>query len=391
MGNEDSLKFFLPAYLHPNADSTDFSPLVDFQTAVQATLEPPPFKPAMWDDKRKSIVQKYSALYGQSIEIQQNEPLSPFEQHIYRINAAAYQLCLRDPTLLVRRDELFLLAKRAVKESGQTDSQMESPDISPVVTHPSIGQKRSWEIMSTASSLTDTQSVMTTPLASSSSSNLTHLNTNQRLSTKERVNKMHLLHGEIEANKERQRGKIAAMEEAKRVGNFSTAFNLQLEVESLGNECQELEGVYTLLKRKQARSNRYFRDKTKQQAKDYDDTTAGKLEGEFKHNKSTLLSPIQTVPPIEMVTDAKIVSDLSKALELATLPITTSNESHTSTTEKETNSSNTLTQTASSESNGIKITVMSGTSPVSNEDSGSVGDHMSSLATENTFGKKLKW
>ena len=183
------------------------------------------------------------------------------------MNEAAYQLCLRDPTLLVRRDELFLLSKRAVKEGGYAYCHGASKTPAASSSTPVAGQRRSWD----ASAVDSTAVSSTSPVLRSSNSKRFHLDTSQRLSTKERVNRMYSLQAQIEVNKALQREKIAAMEEAKQSGNFSKSFNLQLEVESLGIECQELESVYSLLKRKQARSNRYFRDKTKQQDEAVDD------------------------------------------------------------------------------------------------------------------------
>ena len=83
--------------------------------STQSQLGPPPFSHSVWDRKRAELICKSSTIHGGYKAKRRHLPLTTHEEGV---NEAAFQLCLRDPTLLVRRDELFLLARRAVKKRG---------------------------------------------------------------------------------------------------------------------------------------------------------------------------------------------------------------------------------------------------------------------------------
>ena len=67
------------------------------------------------DEERKQLIREHSKIYGRDAKKRKCSDLNSHEQII---NEAAAQLCLRDPTLLVRRDELFTQARRIVRDSG---------------------------------------------------------------------------------------------------------------------------------------------------------------------------------------------------------------------------------------------------------------------------------
>ena len=67
------------------------------------------------DDERKQLIREHSRIYGRDSKKRKSVDLNSHEQII---NEAAAQLCLRDPTLLVRRDELFTQSRRVVRDSG---------------------------------------------------------------------------------------------------------------------------------------------------------------------------------------------------------------------------------------------------------------------------------
>lgn len=67
------------------------------------------------DEERKQLIREHSRIYGRDTKKRKTNTLNGHEQ---MINEAAAQLCLRDPTLLVRRDELFTQARRIVRDSG---------------------------------------------------------------------------------------------------------------------------------------------------------------------------------------------------------------------------------------------------------------------------------
>ena len=69
------------------------------------------------DPERQQLIRDHSRIYGRDLKKRKTDALNSHEQ---MINEAAAQLCLRDPTLLVRRDELFTMARRVVRDSGFT-------------------------------------------------------------------------------------------------------------------------------------------------------------------------------------------------------------------------------------------------------------------------------
>ena len=127
----------------PHLECIPFDELVDELTPTQSQLSPPPFSPSVWDRKRAELIRKSSTIYGGHMAKRRHLPLTAHEEGV---NEAAFQLCLRDPTLLVRRDELFLLARRAVKKrgymGGHGDPQGPRSN-SPSLMTGSHGQKRS--------------------------------------------------------------------------------------------------------------------------------------------------------------------------------------------------------------------------------------------------------
>ena len=236
--------FFLPPYLQDDSDGQNFDELIDDQTPVQKTLAPSLFQPSMWDQGRKELIRKYATIYGKNFNRRQKELLTPFEE---QVNEGAYQLCLRDPTLLVRREELFLLSKRAVKEGGYTyyygfpkSKEMEN-------TIATTGQKRPRPRSSSHFDIPPSKMLATT-----------ELEVPKKMSGRMRQERMLELEKMIAANKLQQEAKLAELEQAQQLCNFSSAFSIQLEVESLGNACQTLQTSYAAIKRKQRRSDRYY-------------------------------------------------------------------------------------------------------------------------------------
>ena len=67
------------------------------------------------DPKRMEEIRKYSAIYGRFDC--KRKPEKPLTLHELSVNEAAAQICRFVPALLTRRDELFPLARRIVRES----------------------------------------------------------------------------------------------------------------------------------------------------------------------------------------------------------------------------------------------------------------------------------
>lgn len=263
--NRCSAKFCLPAYLHPKSNTSDFTELVDESTPIQMELGVCPILPHMWDPKRLELIHKAAAIYGQRSNQRKTAELTSHEMNV---NEAAAQLCLRDPTLLARRDELFILSRRAVREGGFSYVHGFSRSKQAVASGDGDGDKRREE-------------------EGGSSQTTVREKRKQRLEELERL---------IGKNKEEQKAKIAALERAHAIRDFSHAYQLQTEVEALGNVCLTLETEYTQLKRRQKRSDRYFENKAKRPATDSplssaSIATAGRFESVPQHSTTALSQP----------------------------------------------------------------------------------------------------
>ena len=243
--SESDRKLFLPPYLQPSSDCRSFDDLIDDLTPVQKTLGPCPFSPNIWDPQRAELIRKYAAIYGQNASKRKNGQLNAFEENV---NEAANQLCLRDPTLLVRREELFTLARRALKEGGYAFyhgfSNAKECKNSLVTAVP---QKRQLDNREGEEQHTKEPYQ---PL------------TERKKRRTDRITALEIL---IATNKSEQSVKLAALEKAQQSNDFSTAYHIQMEIESLGNRCMTLQTEYSSLKKKHRRSERYY--KSKQQLK----------------------------------------------------------------------------------------------------------------------------
>ena len=281
-------KASLPPYLMPNSECRTFDDLVDDRTPIQKALGPPPFSPSIWDSDRRELIRRYSAIYGKSGgDRRQKEAFSDFEIHI---NEAAFQLCLRDPTLLVRREELYILAKRAVKEGGYayyhgfsktkeslnslTSGSSSNALNSSAMTSGAQKHPRSVDTDSDEANMPPTKLI----------SLKTALNIPSKLSVKRRLEHMQELENLIAENKSQQAVKLAALERAQQNGDFSTAYSIQLDVESLGMTCEQLQTAYTTLKKRQYRSVRYFKKKQ-------DKETTSDVEVPTATNSSSVSTP----------------------------------------------------------------------------------------------------
>lgn len=226
----------LPAYLHPKSNTSDFSQLVDSATPIQQNLDPSPISPFIWDQKRADLIRNAAAIYGRKTNSRKSGELTSHEANV---NEASAQLCLRDPTLLVRREELFILSRRAVREGGFS------------YVH---GFSRSKHAGTSRSGVENSEEGM-------SVENGTPKSVRER--RKQRLEELERLIGR---NKDEQGTKMSALDQAQDVRDFSLAFQLQTEIEALGNVCLTLETEYNQLKRRQKRSDRYFESKAKRPA-----------------------------------------------------------------------------------------------------------------------------
>lgn len=257
---------FLPPYLQEDSDSRNFDELIDDQTPIQKTLGACPCLPSTWNPERRELIRKYANIYGKNFNKRHKELLTPFEE---QVNEGAYQLCLRDPTLLVRREELFVLAKRAVKEGGYAyyHGYSKSKDIENTIA--TTGQKRAHPGESSSHMVIPASKILITSDFNGAMP--------KKMSGRMRQEKMVELERMIAMNKSQQAAKLVELEKAQQLCNFSSAFSIQLEVESLGTACQQLQSSYAALKRKQRRSDRYYT--LKEREADDEVRTASKGEG----------------------------------------------------------------------------------------------------------------
>ena len=252
-----SKQLFLPPYLQPDSETKDITSLVDELTPIQAELGPCPFKPSDWDERRAELVRRYAAIYGQGNSKRKHEELSLHEENI---NMAAFQLCLRDPTLLVRRDELLVLSRKAIKDGGYTFqhglSKAKSGTLESIPSpSPSSIRKHSVETVSIDDGVAGGY-----PSGGMSDSLLPLPRNMSREKKLKRVEELEFL---ITKNKMKQTIKLTALEKARQANDFSMSHHLQAEIESLGNTLANLQEEYSNMKYRLRRSDRYFEKKRK--------------------------------------------------------------------------------------------------------------------------------
>ena len=226
---------FLPACIKPGAATSNFQELVDEQTPIQATLGPAPLTPQIWDPKRMELIRNAACIYGRSTRSnkRKSEGLTVYELNV---NEAATQLSLRDPTLLIRRDELLTLSRRAVKQGGFTyahgSSRSKDTMAMQVVVPPNTGRAREDPVTARV----------------------------------RRLARMSELEEMVAKNKAEQAVKIRALEQAQAAKDYPAVHQYQTQIESLGNACMRYQSEMNTLMKRQKRSDRYFNDKAKKKA-----------------------------------------------------------------------------------------------------------------------------
>lgn len=83
--------------------------------------------------QRLQEYRKYSAIYGRFDA--KRKPDKPLTLHEVSVNEAAAQLCLRQPALLTRRDELFPLARQVKTFFDRGLSQFSIPKCNQIYPH----------------------------------------------------------------------------------------------------------------------------------------------------------------------------------------------------------------------------------------------------------------
>ena len=203
--------------------------IVDESAPVQLRLGPSPISPDVWDAGRKDLIRSSSQVFLSSNSRRRGHDLTEHESFI---NEAAYQLCLWDPTLLVRREELLSLAKKLVRESG---------------TSGTIQVKYS---MSTNPRLRSSPY----PLQRGTDGKFKAcFELNFDLREKQIVEVERLLAENVAEEQVKQ----VLLSEAKRQKDYSSVLQLQEEIATLGQTYRQLRTQLSKVKRKQRRSVRH--------------------------------------------------------------------------------------------------------------------------------------
>lgn len=208
--------------------------LVDDTIPVQQELGPSPISPEIWDKERREIFRKASVIFSNSIS-----PLTDQEQVL---NEAAFQLCLWDPTLLVRQKDLFLLAKKLIKHYLPFPSEIDHP-------------------------MLETKGDPSWPSSSSSSSNQASYGVSRgpdgkfRTCFEENYERRELQIQQIELliaeNASKEKMKQALLLQAKEKMDYSLALKIQEELSVLGKTQREYKTEMSRLRKVQRRSIRH--------------------------------------------------------------------------------------------------------------------------------------
>ena len=205
--------------------------LVDDSTPVQMRLGPSPFSPDMWDANRREIIHSSSQVFTTSNSRRRNHDLT---EHETFMNEAAYRLCLWDPTLLVRREELFTLAKKLVRESGSSGAIQVKYSTTPSIAKRARGCPY--------------------PLQRGPDGKFRacfDLNYDMREKQISEVERL------LAENVAEEQVKQVLLSEAKRQKDYSSVLQLQEEIAALGQTYRQLRTQLSKVKRKQRRAVRH--------------------------------------------------------------------------------------------------------------------------------------
>lgn len=178
------------------------------------------------DPERQQLIRDHSRIYGRDIKKRKTNTLNSHEQ---MINEAAAQLCLRDPTLLVRRDELFTMARRVVRDSGFT------------FVH---GHSRSKFVSESDDEMDGAKK--------------TQVSQANKLKREERLTEIDDL---MQNNKELQEQIMQKLDEARSLNATAEINELQSDLNKLQSQQISLQMEHKELKKKQRRSERYYTNK----------------------------------------------------------------------------------------------------------------------------------
>lgn len=218
----------------------ELNSLLDDSVPIQKRLSPSLFNPEIWDSGRMEIIRDASRLYTtDTCEVSSgtvHELLGSFEQSM---NEASYQLCLYDPTLLVRKDELFTLANKCVVRS--------------LCKRKASDNGFSNGASSKKSRKSDRSSMNLVAVNRSADGKFT---SSFELNYELREKEMQALDKLLSDNSVQQQTKQAQLVAAQQKKDYSTALKLQEEISSLGQVYYQLKTEMSQIRRTQRRSVR---------------------------------------------------------------------------------------------------------------------------------------
>lgn len=223
--------------------------LVDDTVPVQQQLGPSPISPTIWDKGRLEIFRKASIIFSSSIS-----PLTDQEQ---LLNEAALQLCLWDPTLLVRQKDLIQLAKKLIKQYFSIVPESEHPVYSAIEPKTDL----SWSLSPTS----PRQLLSVNRGPDGKFRNCFEENYERR---EFQIQQVELLIGE---NTSKEKMKQALLLQAKEKMDYSLALKIQEELSVLGKTQREYKTELSRLRKVQRRSVRHQEMKKVKKSKTFEE------------------------------------------------------------------------------------------------------------------------
>ena len=264
--------------------------LVDDSVIVQKHLKVSPIDPGIWDSGRREVIRNASQIFAQSSKGGQ---LKHMTEHELLMNEAAFHLCLWDPTLLVRKEELFTLSKKLVRTffpSGAID-----------IKYPPDTNKRS----------SRSKGSLPYPVNRGPDGKFQSCFETNYVVREKQLKDVERLIVENAAEEQVKQGLLV---EAKQKKDYSSALKLQEEITALGQHHRDLKQEMSRLKKKQKRAIRNQEIKTiKQRQENGINITPTflpsptSLDSDQSNSSSSVTLPpnsLLPIPPLEVGTSS---------------------------------------------------------------------------------------
>ena len=246
--------------------------LCDESIIIQKQLGPSPISPDVWDPGRRELIRNASQTFFTQC------PGQELSFHEQVMNEASYQLCLWDPTLLIRREELFLLARKLVRilsPGGAIHLKYTGP---PMTKPTRKGRSCPYQVNRGPDGKFRACFEMNYELRE------------RQLGDVERL---------LSENLAEEQVKQALLVEAKQKKDYSLALKLQEEISALGQTQRHLKVEISHIKKKQRRSIRHQEIKKIKNEQKTDETNSSQTLAQTPSldNQPPLSSSFQGQPP----------------------------------------------------------------------------------------------